>query len=154
MKKRFSLFSLLEILVILLLILYVGANALGYRFYTVMSGSMLPTIPVGSIALVNTNETNYEIGDIITYNRNGEVITHRIHDVQGEDIFTKGDANQSVDAATILHQNIIGKYLFFIPVLGYLFVYLRQYFLYVLTFIAVICLLFLIFKKNGGKENE
>lgn len=154
MKRKFDIFSLLEVLVILLLILCVGAYAFGYRFFNVMSGSMLPTIPVGSIVLVNTNETNYEVGDIITYKKNGEVITHRIHDIVGEDIFTKGDANQSIDTATILHQNIIGKYLFFMPILGYLFVYIKQYYLYVLTFIALICLLFLILKKDGGKENE
>ena len=154
MKRKFSIFSLIEVLVILLLILIVGSLAIGYRFYNVMSGSMLPTIPVGSICVINTNETNYEVGDIITYNRNGEVITHRIEGIEGEEIFTKGDANQSVDASTILHQNIIGKYLFSIPLLGYLLVYLKQYFLYVLIFVAIIALLFLILRKNGGQEDE
>ena len=152
MKKKFSLFSLLEVLVILLLNLCISTYVLGYRFYVVMSGSMLPNIPVGSVVLVDTNETDYGIGDIITYQRNGEVITHRIHDVKGEDIFTKGDANQSVDTATILHQNIIGKYLYYVPILGYVIVYLKQYFLWVLTFIALVYLLYFIFKKNGGNE--
>lgn len=149
MNRKELFFSFLEKAVMLLLILCVSSLVIGYRYYTIMSGSMLPTIKVGSICVIDTNEENYKVGDVITYEVNGEVITHRINNIRGKEIYTKGDANKIVDHHPILQQNIIGKCIFTIPLLGYFFVFLKCYFWYGLFF----CLFFMLFCIFRKKEN-
>lgn len=68
----------------------------GYQFYRVMSGSMSPTLKIGSVILSKTPEDNsaLKVGDIITFEENGAVITHRIIEVvkkDGTKYRTKGD---------------------------------------------------------------
>ena len=46
--------------------------------YVVMSGSMEPTIPTGSIVVVDGRKKERKPGDIITYRRGSVVVTHRI----------------------------------------------------------------------------
>ena len=90
----------------------------GYAILEVVSGSMEPTIKVGDIIVIDTKAKTYEIGDVITfYDTNGNFVTHRIVDVKGGKMITKGDNNQSPDEdMTIDH--IVGKYIYKIPFLG------------------------------------
>ena len=96
------------------------------KILSVQSGSMEPSIHTGSVVIVKPSST-YVKGDIITVNeqtnKNGTV-THRIFDIElkdGKNIYvTKGDANNAVDLEKRLPENIIGKVVFTIPLLGYL----------------------------------
>lgn len=148
MNRKETFFSVLEKVVILLLILCVSSFVIGYRYYVIMSGSMLPTIKVGSICVIDTNEEKYKVGDVITYVVNGEVITHRINNIKGKEIYTKGDAIEIVDHHPILQQNIIGKCIFTIPLLGYLYIFLQNYFWYVLFFACFVCFIIIFLKKE------
>ena len=73
-------------------------NLLGYQLYVVETGSMIPTLPVGSSILVRAlgaNE-NPKVGDVVTYNHLSAAVTHRIIAiVTGDDgvtrYQTKGD---------------------------------------------------------------
>ena len=52
---------------------------MGYKFMIVSSGSMAPTLPVGSLVMVTPCEyDDLELGDIVTMNKGGTHLTHRI----------------------------------------------------------------------------
>lgn len=98
---------------VVLAALMVLPTLLGYERYVIVSGSMEPTIPVGSIVYDEVVPVeDLEVGDIITFVPPPEFgisdpVTHRIHSitVAGDDtgiagqlVFqTKGDANSDVD---------------------------------------------------------
>lgn len=79
----------------------------GYSFFQVKTGSMSGTIEVGDIIIVKlTKDVKEE--DIITYEKEQILITHRIIEKQGESIVTKGDANNAADEP-ITEEEVIGK---------------------------------------------
>ena len=62
---------------------------------------------------------NLEVGDVVIYNRlDGFTIVHRIIEINGNYIVTKGD-NNAVHDQTINVSQIQGKMVFAMPVLGY-----------------------------------
>lgn len=89
----------------------------GVRSYTVMTGSMRPTLPVGSMVFTYPQAT-YNIGDIITFNRGNITITHRIIEKSGTTFVTKGDANNASDAQKVVLKDIVGKDVAIVPFIG------------------------------------
>ncbi len=86
----------------------------GYQIKTVLSGSMEPDIPTGSIIFVKVagTDTRYQQNDIITYRTADHIpVTHRIIQVEnkGEQYVTKGDANDRADIHPVPSEAIIGK---------------------------------------------
>jgi signal peptidase len=55
----------------------------GYQMYVVETGSMIPTLPIGSTLIVRELRQDEELkaGDIITYSHESAAITHRITDL-------------------------------------------------------------------------
>lgn len=98
---------------------------LGYEFKTVLSGSMEPEIPIGSLIGIRSVENSeyFQKNDIITYQTPDEIlVTHRIIEVKnkGKEFITQGDNNDAPDVESVLHQNIVGIYSdIMIPYLGY-----------------------------------
>lgn len=93
-------------------------------FRTVVSGSMEPTIPIGSLTITKKiNKENAAIGDIIAFRNQEDIVTHRIFSIHDGKIYTKGDANSSVDEGYI-EENIEKVYLT-IPKLGYFFLVIQ-----------------------------
>lgn len=91
--------------------------------YVVMSGSMEPEIPVGSLCFVNTNVSYESIvkGDIIAFTADGEFcITHRVTDVGTDGFVTKGDGNSKEDLWKVRQKNYKGKTVVWIPYIGYI----------------------------------
>ena len=98
----------------------------------VRSGSMQPAISAGSLVITTPYHT-YETGDIITYqerhprtgDKTGRTITHRIianKNVDSQTAFvTQGDANRVPDINDIKKDDIYGKVLYTIPLLGYVY---------------------------------
>ena len=116
--------AMLLILVALCLPLTVP-RAAGYEIYSVISGSMEPEIPVGSLVYIRGEEPeNIKEDEIIAFygaKDSNAIITHRVVEnrvVMGEFI-TKGDANKTNDMNPIPYDNFIGKAVLSIPVLGY-----------------------------------
>lgn len=93
---------------------------------TVLSGSMTPGIPVGSVVLVRpVDPADLRVGDIATYQAEpGKpvYITHRIVAVdtdRGRTTFTfKGDANRGADAKPVVPGQVRGELWFHVPYLG------------------------------------
>ena len=96
--------------------------------YTVLTGSMRPGMPPGSLVVVRpVAPEQLRIGDAITYQlRSGEpdVVTHRVISVSttfnGERLFsTQGDANPTPDDKPVIAGQIRGVVWYSLPMLGY-----------------------------------
>lgn len=107
----------------------VVSGRLGYispiKPYVVLSGSMEPTIPTGSVVLVQPDSVGYGVGDAITFSQgtSGDVVTHRITEIVGSPgqvaYRTKGDANKTIDAGEVDKDQVVGKVLLTAPYVGY-----------------------------------
>ena len=136
MKKFFNVLStLIVILALLLAVALVGVRFMGYKVYTVLSGSMEPTLHVGS--LIYVKQVDYKelaAGDIITFMLDENTnVTHRIVEVVKDEadpyvlrFRTKGDANEDADGSLVHYKNVIGKPVFTIPQMGYFVNYIQH----------------------------
>lgn len=70
----------------------------GYGISAVLSGSMEPTISVGDLIVVKQTD-DFTVGDIVVYQSGSAAIVHRIIDMDGDAVITKGDANNVPDEA-------------------------------------------------------
>lgn len=96
--------------------------------YTIMTGSMRPSLPPGTLAVVRpVPMSELAVGSVITYQlRSGEptVVTHRVV-AQGMNtrrdvlVRTKGDSNNAVDAGWVQPAQVRGTLWYAIPYLGY-----------------------------------
>ena len=116
------------ILVLVFAFLLVGVRLFGVAPYTVLSGSMEPEYHVGSLIYVKkASVKELTVGVPITYMmENGVVVTHRIIEVLPDEdnptvvrYRTKGDANDDPDGTLVHIENVIGRPVFTIPLLGY-----------------------------------
>lgn len=92
------------------------ANIFGYTFFEVATGSMTNTINIGDIVVVKVNET-FKENDIIVYKEENSFITHRVIKIDGQDLITRGDANNSEDKP-IKSDQILGKVIYVVPKIG------------------------------------
>lgn len=97
---------------------------LGYHIYTVVSGSMEPAIPVGSLVYIN-NMTPEDVqeGDVIAFygaTDGSSIITHRVvtNSTIMSEFITKGDANEENDMNPIPYSHFIGKVVLTVPKMG------------------------------------
>ena len=116
--------SVFVVIIVLCAVFLMGSRLLGYRVFTVISGSMEPKYSVGDLIYVKqVDPDGIKKGDIITFilNEDLTVATHRVEYVDAENrhFYTKGDANETVDAAPVHFNNVIGIPQFSIPLLGY-----------------------------------
>ncbi|NTV54904.1 MAG: signal peptidase I [Candidatus Moranbacteria bacterium] len=117
----------------------------GVRLFSVLSGSMEPTIHTGS-AIFDLPSGSYEVGDIVTRATatSGVTVTHRIIEKieqDGQTVFrTKGDANNVADQEAIPVSSIVGKVAFSVPWFGYVigFAQTKEGFILVVIVPAVI----------------
>lgn len=96
---------------------------LGYTELAVLTGSMQPTIPVGSLIYVKEVEpSTLQIGDVVTYQLEGDtMVTHRVVETNPDEgyVIPQGDANEDPDGQ-ITFDRIVGKMDFHLPYLGYI----------------------------------
>ena len=116
--------TILVVIVVLCAVFLMGSRLLGYRCFTVISGSMIPTYDIGDLLYVKEVDVNtIKAGDPITFILNEDLVvaTHRVVRVDAENqrFYTKGDANQIEDSEPVHFKNVIGVPEFSIPKLGY-----------------------------------
>lgn len=129
MKSKFNkawnvISTAIVVLFVLCAIFLMGSRILGYRVFTVISGSMEPAYSVGDLLYVKTVDVNtIKIGDPITFILNEDLVvaTHRVVriDTENQRFYTKGDANEIEDNDPVHFKNVIGVPQFSIPKLGY-----------------------------------
>lgn len=102
---------------------------LGMKTMAVLTGSMEPAYPVGSLIYVKPVEPEQlEIGDVVTYRLTGNtVVTHRVAaiDRDRQSITTKGDANEQPDGSPVPYTSIVGRARMCIPYLGFISIYAK-----------------------------
>lgn len=101
----------------------------GGTAYTVLTGSMRPSLPPGTLVVTRpVAPETLAIGDVITYQVRSDqpaVVTHRVialgYAASGEvTVRTRGDANGADDPEQVRAVQIRGRYWYAVPYLGYL----------------------------------
>ena len=126
--------ALLRVALVVVLAAVVGAIALLMVLprathgsaLTVLTGSMRPQIPVGSVVLVRpVDPETLQVGDVATYQRKPGVasyVTHRIAEIDSSTRPTtfvfKGDANRGADIDPVPATAIRGAVWFHVPYVG------------------------------------
>lgn len=102
----------------------VGMRFLGYGVYVVTSGSMEPTIPMGSLIVAQAvRPENIQPGDVITYALPDRVVTHRVESIADRDghvaFVTRGDANAAADPWLAAPDGDVGDVHASLPLVGF-----------------------------------
>ena len=109
------------LIIIILIISSIGLYMKGVMFwrpYAIVSGSMTPTINKGDLIILE-KPGDLKIGDIISFHKSHSIVTHRIIDIHGNTLQTKGDANSAPDPYRVHKSDIIGKVWLRIPYAGW-----------------------------------
>lgn len=99
----------------------------------VASNSMKPKYARGDAVIYDkVNYQDLKIGDILAFNKEGTIITHRIIKIwkRGNDYYytTKGDNNSGVDLFNPTNDNVLGVVKYRIKYIGYPTVLISEYF--------------------------
>jgi signal peptidase len=117
--------------VVTLAVGYAALLVAGLKPVAVYSGSMRPTLGVGSLAVDRVVPArSVRVGDVITFNDpyvKGRLVTHRVAQIvptkHGLAYRTKGDANAARDPWAIRLTGHVGRVAFHVPIAGYLLYY-------------------------------
>ena len=127
----------------------------GWGISVVLSGSMEPTLSVNDLVIVHEQDS-YEVGDIVVYQDGNMLVIHEIRSINGNEIITKGEAND-VEDEPISVSDIKGKATFHIPFAGMLVRFLKTPVGFILIIAAAIVLFeipHLRERKKNAEEQE
>ena len=132
----------------------------GYEIYSIVSGSMRPEYPVGTVVYVKDMEpAQVEEGDVIAFVRENSIVVHRV--VQNRTVearfITKGDANEINDIDPVPYDNMVGRVEKKFPVAGHFLSIFNTfvgkiYFLGVALIGVLFCALSSLLKDKRGKD--
>ena len=133
----------------------------GIRSFVVLTGSMEPAAPVGSIVFTKSFPV-YQPNDIIAFKSGNVTVTHRVIDfeIKNKEYFykTQGDANNNPDSQQVSASKVIGKAFYIVPFVGKVSIFIKTLpgFLSLIVFPALIFIIFelLNIKKELTKEIE
>ena len=118
---------ILLIAIIAICVPLIVPKTMGFQLYTVVSGSMEPAIPTGSLVYVKyIQPEEIQTEDVIAFygtDADGSIVTHRVvsNSAAMGNFITKGDANSDNDMNPIPYANYIGKVQLSVPKLGGIF---------------------------------
>ena len=123
----------------------------GFSIFEIKTGSMGKAIAMGDWILVK-NTKKVDLNDIVTYEENGNFITHRVVQKYKDSFVTKGDANNRADSP-ISQEQIVGKVVRVLPKLGIIrMVFLNiQVLIPAIVTLIILCLIF--DGDSDGKES-
>ncbi|MDR1790071.1 MAG: signal peptidase I [Propionibacteriaceae bacterium] len=144
--------GLFALVAVALIFVFACSQLFGIKPYVIISGSMEPAIPTGSVVFTRAQEaSDLRYGDVVVVDRAGQLpVTHRV--VAKEKLETsyyrlilKGDANLSPDPAPydVTDVRIVMSY---VPYLGYVYTLLQSssgIFLEIVLGIILLALLFI-----------
>ncbi len=162
MKKWLSVLG--EIFFYLLVGAIVGVivmNIIGFRFFTVQTGSMANRYPVGTVIVIQpTDFEQFSVDDVITFRieNTDTVVTHRIIsiDEKNQTVQTKGDNNNTADNGAIENNEIVGKVVFSVPYVGYVMIFLNTWVGKIVLGVIVLgdVLYFVIRQRSDKRKDE
>lgn len=153
-RGAFRTLAILVYLVILVWLLTAAPLLLGYHPVVVLTGSMEPQYPVGSVTYYKAADfQNIQPGDVITFRiGSNSTATHRVtavHDTQ-QSFITKGDANETEDANPVAYSSVQGKTVnFALPYVGYAISFGQKW--YVIAVCGLILLLDMVLAATKKK---
>ncbi|MEH3055002.1 MAG: signal peptidase I [Patulibacter minatonensis] len=100
---------------------------IGWRPYTVLTGSMRPTIEPGDVVMDRPIRVpSMHVGDIVTFSdptRGGKLVTHRVRAITHAKgltlVETRGDANSTSERWNVASTDRVGKVMYVIPKVGH-----------------------------------
>lgn len=156
-KIKDFIFRIIYILLIIYLLIFVP-SLWGQKPLVVISGSMEPTLKVGGILYYEKiNIDELDEGDILVYQANDHIISHRIVDIIENDFITKGDKNNSVDNYLVSSNQVLGKGTdWSIPFIGYYadYIYGHKYLLYISLGVIIVDLCNDVYKEHKKKVGK
>ena len=136
----------------------------GYRYYYIMSGSMEPKYPIGSVVFTKvTPPEDIEVGDVITVyigsEGNDTYLTHRVVDISRDSngsysYRTKGDAARSNDPAPFGEHLLAGRVVMGVPMLGTIMNFIQSQLIFVVGIFILMILLSFMLKLLFSKEKD
>lgn len=156
-KIKDFVFRIIYILLIIYLLIFVP-SLWGQKPLVVISGSMEPTLKVGGVLYYEKiNIDELDEGDILVYQANDHIISHRIVDIIEDDFITKGDKNNSVDNYLVNSNQVLGKGTnWSIPYIGYYadYIYGHKYLLYISLGVIIVDLCNDVYKEHKKKVGK
>lgn len=151
------LLNILMTAILIIGILFIILYVIGIEPFVVKTGSMSPSIQVGSLSFINkhVNYDNIKENDVIAYTAtSGDRVTHRVIKITDEGFETKGDANVPSDGISTTKSNYIGKNIFSIPKLGYLVTLIQTPKGKIILITIIVVILLAGFLLDDGKEKK
>lgn len=130
---------------------------MGHKPVVVLSGSMEPVYPVGSMIYYTPSDFNdIKVGDAITFKLGGgALVTHRVIEKNNEnqEFTTKGDNNETVDTKPVSYEMVVGKTgSVVIPYIGFISTYIKEIPIVItLGMVLIICSML---SSSKGKERH
>ena len=127
----------------------------GWGFSVVLSGSMEPKLSINDLVIVH-EQSGYEVGDIVVYQDENMLVIHEIVSIDGDEVITKGEANDVADAP-ISAADIKGKAMLNISFVGVLIRFLKTPVGFILVLAAAVVLFELPHlqeRKKAAQEQE
>ena len=130
----------------------------GIKTFSIVSGSMEPTINIDDIVIIKkVDKKELTKDDIISFRINNEIITHRIIDKELKNgilfYITKGDNNEVPDIHNVKYSQIEGKYIGKIPKAGKILTLLKNKKIF-FTIIIILILSFILQRKKIKRKIE
>lgn len=135
-----------------------GMSLFGCEAYIIKTNSMEPSIKNGDVVITKkVPEEKIQVGDIITFKQDADIITHRISRIEeenGKKYITKGDNNNIEDSSKITYQEIKGKEIIAIPYLGKIINILQNKIVFWIILLIILIMCFYKIQKQEKSENR
>ena len=124
----------------------------GFGMSVVLSGSMEPELSVGDLLIVKET-SNVKKNDVIVFQDGRSLVVHRVIEIDGKELVTKGDANNTADNP-IDRSVVKGKVICAIPYVGNVVDFLKTPVGTVLLLIGAVALLEIPRRDEKKKDEE
>lgn len=120
----------------------------GIGVANVLSGSMEPAFSKGTLLIIKMSE-DYQVGDIVVYQSGQSLVVHRIIELDGDTVVTRGDANNASDTP-FDRAEVKGVVIGWIPYLGEISSLVKT----PTGFVVVLLCAFLVMEGSFRKQRE
>ena len=124
----------------------------GYGMSVVLSGSMESRLSVDDLVIIKATD-NYKVNDIVLFQDGNSLVIHRIIEIDGDTVTTKGDANNTADEP-INKSQIKGVLVYDIAGRGAVVNLLKQPVSVFILLAAALLLTELSYRKEKDKDTE
>ena len=125
---------------------------LGFGVGVVMSGSMEPELSVDDLIFVVKDDT-VELDDVIVYQSKGILVVHKVVKVDGDQITTRGTANDT-DDAPISIKDVKGRVVFSVGGIGKIIDFIRTPVVMIAILILAVYLLLRSYRSENNEKGE